>query len=139
MIIKSLQMEKLNEDILSIVFSYNDYHDYANFYLVNSEWRYCVRKYTDYTKLLNFSNFIKISKIDKTMMLYNTCKSNEIKLVRWFVNQYGNQIDDKIYSVILKESCENKQYDLAEFILSLNKFNERSIIDIFLSSCIQCV
>jgi hypothetical protein len=120
----------MNEDILSIIFSYGDYLDYSNFYMVNSEWKYCITKYTDYPKLMKYMN-PSFSGIGKNMIFYHICKNNELKIAKWFHQYFKNSLREDIYLVIFKESCIENLCLIAEYIYSLTKFPTAFLIEVF--------
>jgi hypothetical protein len=44
----------MNEEILSVVFSFAEYTDYRNFYQINIIWRHSNRKYINYIEFLTY-------------------------------------------------------------------------------------
>lgn len=126
-------MNYLNEDILQIIFQYNNFQDYQNFYLVNSEWRYVIRRYTDYSRFLKYLSFLNFSQTTIPRFFMFLCMKNEHQMLKKLESSV--KLDNKSLLDLFNYCCDNEKFELAEYIYSIAVFDNKDIINIFMSIC----
>lgn len=124
----------MNEEVLSVIFSFVEYHDYKNFYLVNIEWRRAISKYTDYLTFLNYQKRA-VSNYDNNIeeLIFVACENNDFKMIKWISSNY--KINNNVYYAIFRKCCLEEKLEIAEYIYFLQVVDELNAIKMFSELC----